>query len=190
MKKFLIGAAVAALATTSAHAAPFGDLDAFRDQANDLNTTAADKTIAFEIGGSLPEECDAAVFGVTGTSVERLSNTEDLSNLQAGELLSAGSGQPGNASLDVICNFAGAALITVTGAGALSNGNETIPYTVVSGWDGLDGADLSAGPATHIANELSGPLDSTGRSFNVRLDATPTVAGTYTDTITIAVAPA
>jgi len=185
MKKLVFGAALVALTATGANAAPFSDLQAFRDQANDINTTATDKDIDFDISGFLPKECDVAAFGVEGSSQDRLGNI-DLSTRNAGDLLGAQ-----NASISTICNFAGQAQLTFTSAngGNLVSPNASIPYTLEGSGqiDQIDGQSL-ASPVVDTVSFTAANDTQTG-SFNVRLGAKAVIAGTYTDTITIAVAP-
>ena len=190
MKKFLIGAAIIAISATSAQAQPFDSLADFRaSKTNDVVSAAGDSDIDFDITGFIAQECALSAFGVEGSTQDRLGNI-DLSTRGIGDLLGAG-----NASIDAICNFGGGATITIssTNNGEMVNpAGGSIGYTLAvtggSGWANFDGADLSGGP---VSNTVVLPAPNTVQTggFNVRLTEVATVAGTYTDTITVAIAP-
>ena len=97
----------------------------------------------------------------------------------------------GAESVSVNCNYGGSASVTFSSAnnGVMKNGTDTVGYKVyVSG----SANPFSSGVALTSPIVWNGWPASTNsnqtRSLSVALDAPATVAGTYTDTITLAVA--
>ena len=98
----------------------------------------------------------------------------------------------GAESTSVNCNYGGSASVTFSSAnaGAMKSGANAVPYKlIVSG----SGSPFSSGVSLASAQTWNGwPATANSnqtRSLSVQLDNAATVAGTYTDTITVAVAP-
>lgn len=158
MKKLLI----AAVAASAAFAAPAM-----------AQSIPAAPSIEIPLAGTLAKKCTVAAF---------LDGPFNALNLESTSV-------QGAESVSVNCNYGGSASVTFTSlnAGALKSGANTLPYKLI-----VSGSPLSSGVSLSSPQTWGGWPAATNanqtRSLSVQLDAAATVAGTYTDTVTVSVA--
>lgn len=136
----------------------------------------ADTSVEVPLSGTLPKECGVSAF-VNGPF-------DDLD-------MTTTSSQ-GAESVTVNCNYGGSAAVTFASAngGNMVSGSNQVPYKlIVSG----SGSPFSSGVSLASSQTWNGwptvaNADQT-RSLTVQLDTPATVAGTYSDAITVSVAP-
>lgn len=163
MKKILFAAAAA----TVAFASP-----ALAQTAANPITVGPATSIDIPLSGTVAKACTVSAY----------------LNGPFSELNMTSTASQGSESLSVGCNYAGSASVTFNSAnlGAMKSGANSVPYTFsVSNY--LSDVSL-ASPQTVSWNVVSPPGVQT-KSMSVKLTNAATVAGTYTDTITIAVTP-
>lgn len=136
-------------------------------------TASAQTSVEIPLKGTLAKRCTISAF---------LNGPFDVLNLES-------TGVQGNESLTTNCNYGGSNFITLVSAnkGKLVSGTNSVDYKF-----GLPSAGIAL---TSLATDQTfeygkgAPANSNfTRSMQVQLDAIATVAGTYTDTVTISVA--
>jgi len=165
MKKIIL----AAVAASTMFAAP-----AF---AQSNPTSAPNGSIEIPLSGTLAKRCIVSAF---------LNGPFDALNLES-------TAVQGAESLSSSCNYAGQSTVTFSSAnnGALKSGDIAIPYKFYLSGSPLSGGVSLSSPQVWSAFPSGGTAPNTTgtRSMSVQLDSIATVAGTYTDTITVAVQP-
>jgi spore coat protein U-like protein len=133
-------------------------------------------SIEIPLSGTLAKKCNVSAF---------LDGPFNALNLET-------TAEQGAESVSVNCNYGGSASVTFTSAntGSLKSGADLVPYKlIVSG----SGSPFSTGVSLATPQTWNGWPATTNsnqtRSLRVKLDTIATVAGTYTDTVTVAVAP-
>ena len=136
----------------------------------------ADTSVTVPLAGTLAKTC-----GITDYLDGPFNNLDMTStSVQGAE------------SVTVNCNYGGSASVTFSSANAgnMAAGSNTVPYKlIVSG----SGSPFSTGVSLATDQTWNGwpavaNADQT-RSLSVQLDSPATVAGDYSDTITVTVAP-
>lgn len=165
MKKLLLAAIATAFVATPALA---------QTAANPI-TAGPGSSIDVALSGTLAKRCTVSSF-LNGPFSEL--NLESLAT-------------QGSESLSSNCNYPGFATLTVASlnGGKLKSGNNEVPYTFsLSGGFATD-ANLSSNLIiSNFHNPANVNSDFT-RSMSVKLGAKATVAGTYTDLLTISIQP-
>ncbi|MBW8296717.1 spore coat protein U domain-containing protein [Sphingopyxis sp.] len=162
-KMFLAVAAVAVAAAVPATA-----------QTGTTVTGTANGSIDVPLSGTLAKKCILSSF---------LNGPFDALNLET-------TAVQGAESLSLNCNYGGTASVTFSSAngGAMKSGANSLPYNFI-----LSGSPLSSGVSLATAQTWGGFPAVTNsaqtRSMSVQLTSAATVAGTYTDTVTVAVQP-
>lgn len=151
---------IAAVAVSAAFAAP----------------AMAQTSVNVPLSGTLASKCNISAF---------LNGPFDALNLESTLV-------QGSESLTVNCNYTGTASVTFDSAndGVLKSGSNTVPYKfILTGVGGPLSTGVSLASNQTVSNFSAVANADQTRSMRVQLDAIATVAGTYTDTVTVSVAP-
>ena len=136
----------------------------------------AANSVQIPLQGVLPKSCDVSAY------LNGPFNALDMTSTAV----------QGAESITANCNYSGTLMVTLSSVNAgkmktSANGGAEVGYGVTISGSSVTNASLAAPqvinnwPAVVNANQT--------RSISVQLAAAATVAGTYTDTITVAVAP-
>ncbi|MBW4936622.1 spore coat protein U domain-containing protein [Marinobacter sp. F4206] len=134
----------------------------------------ADTSVEVPLSGTLPKECNISAY---------LNGPFD--NLDMASLSSQGA-----ESVTVNCNYGGSASVTFSSAnaGQMVSGTNQVPYKLI-----VSGSPYSSGVSLATDQTWNGwpAVANAGqtRSLSVQLDSIATVAGAYSDTVTVSVAP-
>lgn len=139
-----------------------------------MANAAPSTSVEVPLNGTLPKACGVSAF---------LNGPFDALDM-------ATTVVQGAESLTVNCNYGGSSSVEFTSANAgnMNSGSNQVPYKLI-----LSGSPFSGGVSLATAQVWNGfpavtNADQT-RSMSVQLDTIATVAGDYSDTITVSVAP-
>lgn len=129
-----------------------------------------------QLQGTLPKSCEVTAF---------VNGPFDALNMSSTAI-------QGAESLSPVCNYGGTLSVTFNSANqgvmkTAANGGASVPYSLTVSGGLLNNASLAT-PQT-VSNWPAVVNAAQTRSLSVTLGAAATVAGSYTDTITVSVAP-
>jgi hypothetical protein len=188
MKKFLLAACAAIVLPGIANAAPFPSL---------ADIPNANETFAFSGGsydinlsGTIAKQCIAVSF--LGAADNAPGTGENgFGDARANPIDMSSSSAQTVAGLTAACNYSGSnALVTVSSSQnfALTSGSESVDYTLDINNNSFTNENFDRAAGTYTFNFVPpAPNDTQTSALKMTLNGTGSVAGTYTDTLTVSI---